>query len=33
MVPHVQLSTNCGVGCLKNKNKIFSAQTATFLVD
>jgi hypothetical protein len=31
MVPHVLLSTNCGVGCFKNKTKYFLCTNNHFL--
>jgi hypothetical protein len=31
MVPHVQSSTNWGLGCLKNKTNIFLCTNSQFL--
>jgi hypothetical protein len=31
MVPHVQSSTNCGLGCFKNKTKFFLCTNSHFL--
>jgi hypothetical protein len=31
MVPHVQSSTNCGLGCFKNKTKNFLCTNSHFL--
>jgi hypothetical protein len=31
MVPHVQLSINCGLGCFKNKTKYFLCTNSHFL--
>jgi hypothetical protein len=33
MVLHVQLSTNCGLGCFRNKIKCFFELAANFLID